>query len=553
MSVEKYLKKFSELKRIRQPFENFYRDVSTYILPEKYKLHQAFGDVTQPRESNKDARNLMYDSTASNSLDLFSSSLVGFLTNPAVEWFKLEPLQDNLLEIDAVSKWFDEVSSVVLSVFNNPQSKFYNAIKMAASDLGAFGTSSILMNESKKPGVYLEFEAKSVKEIFIAEDSLGNVDSIYRSFKISYKQLAESFGEDSLSDASRAKFNHNPYELTDILHVMEPKTVKEFDPDAEGVDGFPFRSVYILQNEKHIIDEGSFSELPIAVGRWDVISDDVYGTPPSWKAMPDIKMVNQMWRRLLMAADKALEPPLQYPDDAFIRPINLSSRALNPYRASSNGNLQPILTVGNIPITFEMLTSTRNDIRNAFFVDQLQLVGGPQMTATETMARLDEKLRLMAPMAGRVQSELLGQIITFTFNFLFRRSVELDFESFAPFSRPPEILLEQSDFNIKYVTPINKAQKSGNAQNILAFISNILPLAQIDPKILDKINFDAIVSELASVMDVPTRIVRGDDRVTEMRGDVTRDELDEQRIQQQQQAEQMAQMQSMMAGLGGGE
>src|SRR5690606_36917795 len=103
----------------------------------------------------------------------------------------------------------------------------------------------------------------------------------------------------------------------------------------------------------------------------------------------------------------------------------------------SNGRLEPIQSVGNMAITYEMAQAKRNVIREAFYVDQLQLVNSPQMTATEVMARTDEKLRLMAPMIGRIQSELLGPIIERSFRILFRKSMERDFID-APFVRPPE-------------------------------------------------------------------------------------------------------------------
>jgi hypothetical protein len=57
----------------------------------------------------------------------------------------------------------------------------------------------------------------------------------------------------------------------------------------------------------------------------------------------------------------------------------------------------------------------RNAIRDTFYVNQLMMQNGPQMTATEVVQRNEEKMRLLGPVLGRLQSELLRPLIDRTF------------------------------------------------------------------------------------------------------------------------------------------
>jgi hypothetical protein len=63
----------------------------------------------------------------------------------------------------------------------------------------------------------------------------------------------------------------------------------------------------------------------------------------------------------------------------------------------------------------------RGAIRDAFYVNQLMMQSGPQMTATEVVQRNEEKMRLLGPVLGRLQSELLRPLIDRTFAILLRK------------------------------------------------------------------------------------------------------------------------------------
>ena len=115
------------------------------------------------------------------------------------------------------------------------------------------------------------------------------------------------------------------------------------------------------------------------------------------------------------------------------------------------------VALGNAMAEFEVLLNPAAEhrieeqrralIRSAFFVDQLQLSGGPQMTATEVLQRSDERLRLLGPMLGRLQSELLRPLIIRSVGILGRAG------RLPP--APPSLL--GATLQIDYISPVARA------------------------------------------------------------------------------------------------
>jgi len=150
---------------------------------------------------------------------------------------------------------------------------------------------------------------------------------------------------------------------------------------------------------------------------------------------------------------------------------------------------------------------------------------GPQMTATEVIQRNEEKMRLLGPVLGRLQSELLKPLIDRAFNILLRR------EQFPP---APEFLSGQ-DIEIEYVSPLAKAQKSTELSSITRAIEILGSLANVAP-VFDYVNFDALTKHVAELVGMPQKLLKLQSQVNAER---------EAAAQAAEQQQQMAQMQQV--------
>jgi hypothetical protein len=233
-------------------------------------------------------------------------------------------------------------------------------------------------------------------------------------------------------------------------------------------------------------------------------------------------MLNEMSKTTIKAAQKQVDPPLLVPDDGFILPVRTVPGGLNFYRAGTRDRIEPLNIGANTPLGLNMEEQRRSSIRNAFYVNQLMMQQGPQMTATEVIQRNEEKMRLLGPVLGRLQSELLKPLIDRCFNILFRKNQ----------FRPAPDFLSGQDIEIEYVSPLAKAQKSTELQSIMRAIEIMGSLANVAP-VFDHVNMDNLVRHLADIVGVPQKILK------------PRSQMNAERQEKQQQQEQMAQMQQL--------
>jgi hypothetical protein len=150
---------------------------------------------------------------------------------------------------------------------------------------------------------------------------------------------------------------------------------------------------------------------------------------------------------------------------------------------------------------------------------------GPQMTATEVIQRNEEKMRLLGPVLGRLQSELLKPLIDRVFAILLRNNM---------LPQAPEFLSGR-DIEIEYVSPLAKAQKSTELQSIMRAVEILGSLANVAP-VFDYVNFDNLVKHLADIVGVPQKILKSQSQVNAER---------QQAQQQQQEMQQMQQLQQV--------
>jgi hypothetical protein len=315
----------------------------------------------------------------------------------------------------------------------------------------------------------------------------------------------------------------DPYREFEVIHAVEPS--ETYGEPLKKPTKKAFKSCYILLEEKTLLEEGGFDEFPYMVPRWSKVAGEIYGRSPSMTSLPDIKMVNAMMKTIIKAAQKITDPPLLVPDDGFILPVRTVPGGLNFYRSGTQDRIEPLETRGRPDIGFDLLNNRREHIKAAFHVDWMQMPdqkGSPNMTATEVVARQEEKMRLMGPMIGRLQVEFLGPLIDRVFKIMMRKK---------QIPQPPGIL-EGQEMKILYTSPLARAQKSGQLMTITRLFESMVPLFQAKPDLLDNMNTDETFRYFHHLLDAPAKILNPEEKVQEERQQ--RQEQQEQMMQAEQ-------------------
>ncbi len=212
------------------------------------------------------------------------------------------------------------------------------------------------------------------------------------------------------------------------------------------------------------------------------------------------------------------------PDDGVVLPIITKPGGLNYYRAGTGDRIEPFGNDARVDFGFQLIDRVQNSIKQAFFIDQLQLVEGPQKTATEVVQRTEENNRLLGPMMGRQESELLKPMIDRLFDIMLKKEIIKQEDI-------PEVL-QGLNLRVKYSSSIAKAQKSQDVNNILKTLESVAAVAQVDPSVLDNFDTNKIARHIAIQMDLPQELMRDLPEIKALR---------EQRAEAQQQDQAAAQ------------
>jgi hypothetical protein len=486
-----------------------WQDVADFVIPNA-------NDITTTVWPGSRRTDKVFDSTAIQSAELLAAALHGMLTNPAVMWFGLTSGDDQLDELDNVRLWLQNTARQMHNVLN--ATNFQTEIHEVYQNIVSLGTAA--MDIIEDPRDIVVFESRHIKEVYIAENHLGFIDEVYRCYKQNAKQLVQEFGEESLPKKVLDAFNKNSPEKFECLHAVYPSNLAK----ERSKTSLQFVSQYILLDGKKELSEKGFYEMPYTVPRWSKSSGETYGRSPGMNALPDIKMINAMEKTMIMAAQKLADPPLQMPDEGVVLPIDVTPGGLNYVRQGSGNEIKPIFNNAQPEFGYQIQEATRQRIRSAFFIDQLQLSSGPQMTATEVSQRTEEKMRLMGPVMGRFNGELLSPLVGRLYGIMSRRGM---------IAQPPKEL-QKSGFQPVFTSLIAKAQKAGETQAISRMLELSVPLIQLNPSVADNLNGDSALRVIAKINGVDQRVLRDEEDVKRMRSQ--RAQAQQAQMQQQQQS-----------------
>jgi len=502
----------SRLVEKRSNWEIHWQEVADYMLPRK-------ADITLERPKGDKRHTVIFDGTAIHSLELLASSLHGMLTSSVNRWFALRFKETAVNENDEAREWLENVLDKMYIAIS--RSNFQQEVFETYFDLIAFGTSCLQIEEDKDD--IIRFSSRHIKEIYISEDAKGMVNCIYRRFKMSAKATVEKFGIDNISLKTLNTFKKTPFDDIDLVHVVKPRDI--YNPQKMDQQNMPFTSIYFEYDSGHIISQGGFKEFPYVVPRYLKASNELYGRSPGMNALPDVKVLNKMVEVGMKAAQKQVDPPLLVPDDSMLMPIRMSPGSINYYRSGSRDRIETLNIGANNPLGLNMEEQRRQAISQTFHVDQLLITENRNMTATEVVQRNEEKMRILGPVLGRLQSELLQPMIIRIFNIMLRNNL---------LPEAPEILLNQ-EIDVEYVSPMAQAQRGQELSSIVRGLELFGQIGQVAP-VNDYIDPQGLVKHLIKILGLPARMIRSDSEVEEIA-----QQKAEAQQQQMQMQEQMAQ------------
>ena len=519
----------ASLTKYRGQWETLWQEVA-----ERCFTDQADFNVTNSPGAKRGQR--VFDSTASMAVNRSASAIVGLITPKSERWHSLTTDNAELNKSSAVKRYFAEVSDILFTNRYAAQASFSTSNYQAIRSLMGFGTGVLTLNEAKN-GRGLVYQPLFLGDSYIGVDNYGRVDTFRRDFEFTKNQAIQQWGEDRvprkvMEDKGNTKFK--------FCHITHPNP--EYDERSLRGDKRKFKYVYLFKDDMEtIIEEGGYFTFPFAICREMTSPNEIYGRSPAMQMLPEIKGLNEMRKTNIMAGQMSVLPPLLAPQagigngmlGAGPMAINFKPGGITHGGVNAQGQqmVLPMQTGARPDIGQQMIEESRKVINDSFYLNLFQiLVETPNMTATEVLARTQEKGILLAPTADRLEAEYLGPMIERELDILSRQGLLPEV--------PAELVEAGAEYSVKYQSPITRAQMSSQLMGMQETFNMAMNAASVDPSILDRINLDEMIQRMAEINGTPPTAIRSDDETEELR----------QGRQQQQQQQQLLEQAPAMAG-----
>ncbi|HCI5739919.1 TPA: phage tail protein [Klebsiella pneumoniae] len=515
---EKLQKQQAQLTNDRSSFDPHWRELSDFINPRGSRF--LVTDVN--RDDRRNTK--IVDPTATLAARTLSSGMMSGITSPARPWFKLATPDPDMMDYGPVKLWLEVVQRRMNEVFN--KSNIYQSLPLLYASLGNYSTGAMAVLEDDSD--VIRTMMFPIGSYYMANSARGSVDTCFRKFSMTVRQLVMEFGLNNVSDSVKGMWDSGNYESwIEVIHAVYPN----IDRDTAKLNSKnkPVKSVYyeVGGDSDKLLRESGFDEFPIMAPRWEVNGEDVYGSScPGMIALGQVKALQLEQKRKSQLIDKATNPPMVGPSSLRNQRVSLLPGDITYIdQVTGQDGFKPAYLVN--PNTADLLADiqdTRQIINSAYFVDlfmMLQNINTRSMPVEAVIEMKEEKLLMLGPVLERLNDECLNPLIDRTFSIMARKNL-------LP---PPPDVLQGMPLRIEYISVMAQAQKSIGLSSLSSTVGFIGQLAQAKPEALDKLNVDQAIDAFAEMSGVSPTVIVPQEQVEQVR---------EQRAQQQQQQQMVA-------------
>lgn len=499
---DEIVRRGDQLLANRRNFDTLYQDAAEYVMPGKANI------TSQPAPGQRQGTRV-FDSSAIRGGNLLSATMAGSLTSSALPWFSMRLRDDALNEQEEVRQYLEQCETRLYRAYR--QSKFYAATHECYYDLN-LGTACLFMDERKPArGGFGGFFFKAIPygEYAIDEGPEGDVDTLYRAYRMSAKACVQKWGEGKVGERVRSKYRDTPYETIDLLHAVYPRVDR--NPRSKANRHLPFASCVVIKEDKLLVEEGGYHEFPFAVPRWALTSGELYGRGPALTGYGDIRSLNRAMELELRAGAKALGPSWLTTDDGLVGTLDMRPDAVNAVEAPDGDVRKAMMPLngGTNWTAAEILNrKLENAILQGFYYDQVQPLGTDRIerTATEIERRWEVMRRILGPTLARLEHEFLNAIVERTFALGFRGGL---------FPEPPAILRGQN-IDVEYEGPLSRSQKSLRVTGLREYWMLAGAVIAAKRELMDLHDWPAILRDQADISGLPKTYLVSAERWTEL-------------------------------------
>jgi hypothetical protein len=492
----------------KAPWLEYWQQLGDILLPNK-------ADFTRAARTARARTDIIYDGTPRLAAQSLANTVDGLTMPKTNRWFWLTMDDPEIAELDEVKFWLDDTAERMWAAVYRKAARFIQRTAETTTSLVVFGTAAMFIGERRDMSG-LMFKSFHLRDFAIDENADGQTDRFKVDEHLKPSQAIGKWGEENMHPEVMKLAKDSKHANTDLCFTQIILPSDDYDADKLDTRGMPFKSCVIDVKHEHEVTRSGFHEFPVAIPRWETAPDELYGRSPGMMALPDAKTLQAMGKTLLIAGQKAVDPPTWAYNEAVISPIRTypgGHITLDGTAAQSLGGGAPIgvLEMGkNMPLGLDMQVAVRQQVEAAFFKNLFTLPDDTRMrTATEILARKEEYQRTIGPVFGRMESDYVGFIVERVFNIMHRAG------QFLPFPELPDD--REVRLRFEYLSPIQQARKQTELAAFGQSLMVLEPLAAVQPEILDNFDGDEIARDLPMAGGFTQKWLRPKEQVEERR------------------------------------
>lgn len=440
-----------------------------------------------------------FDNTGQKASDIFANGMQSAAFGRAVPWVSTTPEDIGLKENKAAAQWLQHADRSIATEFN--RTTFYEEGRAFTRCAADFGTAVMFreFNEARAMPVY---HSQHLKRCLLAENEFGEVDTLFRDFWLSPFEAAGKFGRDNLPDTVKRALDDKQTQKSKYIQFIFPKDKYDLDFQARS-DGKDLYSLYAIESDGITpIMEGGYSSRPFYVWRWSrSLEGDVWGVDsPGMIEYSNMLQANSMKADFQRLVQLSARPPIKATESMQAQGVHLEPNYKHFLRPGED--FAPVPITGNLEGIAAELQEMRKSIRESYYADFfLTMTANLERvkTATEATYIKGEQSAMLAAMSGRMTVEFLEPAVEDIFE------LQLTYGRLPPM---PESLKGQR-IRVDLQSPLAQLQKRYMLLNETdEFMARILQVAQMDQKIMDKVDLDAYADTIAEAYNQDRRVVR---------------------------------------------
>ena len=493
--VQYLMKRLSHLEQERQPWEAIWDKAAELCsVNSKIYVKDNKGRIIQKN----------FDGTARQALNTFAAAMKSVLIPTNTIWHRLKTTNPRLESNDNVRRYLEYVNNLLFKIRYAPDSRFASESYVQLRQMGIYGQAAWLVEEDV--GFGINYRSIPMNEVYFDTNKKGVVDVVYRKYTLTARQALQEFGNRATSKIKEAA-DKTPDKEFVFLHAVEPR--KDRDVKKKDALGMPFASYHVDLNNKEMIYESGYRINPYMVPHYIQVAGSAYGSSPAMQAFEDILTVNEMQKTALRSAQQQANPTIFVNKD-----IKDASRIGQPgaivrgLDANGRPMAAPLQYSNNLGITLEMQQAIQSIIKDAFLVPLFQSLAEMKdlrdVRAYVVQQQIQERAMLLAPTSELISSEwLVGNV---------RREIDI-LAQYGLLDDVPDELMYDGAIDIEFESPAVHMQQAASITGLMEWLESVMGMAQVNPAVLDIVDFEQAARTIADYKGVATSIIRTPEQV----------------------------------------